>query len=364
MPNSCGICMYMKAVHICAHVYVEMDLVSSVYSWTATLGQAHVVFSMQGKGNMNTTEPDSNFTANKENVTLSNLTTAISATISQSPPYSSGDYDPAFTIMVVLGLSLTLAGLAAFLAVCRPSEHDADSEASCSPRERLTGGRSRSSEPQLKVWKRLGSYRRSHNLSFRRPPQRRPHEQESTHSSRSPSRQTPQPEASVQPNLTVPCLFDYVTEIWLGGRKSRLKKKKKFLDENVHLKHHLQQLMYAIISAWFTSTTFIQYKNCLSVTLRHSQGSHSTRHQNTSDSISFKQQTQWVICLDWNTQKRTNSMIFFSLWKPKLDLRIKIKPSYFSRERDCVIHVVNGAILYPFANLCALDTQQLFMKTN
>lgn len=162
---------------------------------------------------MNTTDPDSTFTANKENVTLSNLTTAISSTISQSPSPSSDDYDPAFTIMIVLGLSLTLAGLAAFLAVCRPSEHDVDSEASCNPGERFAGGRSLSSEPQLKVWKRLGSYRRSHNLSFRRPPQRRPHKQESTHSSRSPSRQMPQPEASMQPNLTVPCLFDYVTEI-------------------------------------------------------------------------------------------------------------------------------------------------------
>lgn len=195
---------------------------------------------MQGEGNMNTTDPGSDFTSNKENVTLSNLTTAITSTISQSPSYSLDDYHPTFTIMVVLGLSLTLAGLAAFLAVCRPSQHEADSEASCSPGERLTGGRSQSSEPQLKVWKRLGSYRRSHNLSFRRPPQRRPHEQESTHSSRSPSRQTPQPEASVQPNLTVPCLFDYVTEIWLGESKRCLAEFK----------------MFEYIS-WFTSTIFL-----------------------------------------------------------------------------------------------------------
>lgn len=162
---------------------------------------------------MNITDPDSNVTSNKDNVPLSNLTTAISATVSQSPFYSSEHYDPAFTIMVVLGLSLMLAGLAAFLSVCRPSEQDGDSEASCSPGESLTGARSHSSEPQLKVWKRLGSYRRSHNISFRRPPQRRPHEQERTHSSPSLSRHTLQPEASVQPNLAAPCLFDYVTEI-------------------------------------------------------------------------------------------------------------------------------------------------------
>lgn len=201
MPNSQGMCMCPKATCTCVRLR------------TATLGRAHVVFSMQGAGNMNTTEPDSNFTAHKESATVPNLTTATSATISHSLSYSSDDYDPAFTILVVLGLSLMLAGLAAFLAVCRPSERDVHSEASCSPGERVVAGRSGSSEPQLKVWKRLGSYRRSHNLSFRRPPPRRPHERESTASSRSPSRQTPQPQANVQPNLTVPCLFDYVTEI-------------------------------------------------------------------------------------------------------------------------------------------------------
>lgn len=177
---------------------------------------------------MNITDSHSNFTSNKDNVHLSNMTTAISGistTVSHSPSYSSDHYDPAFTIIVVLGLSLMLAVLAAFLSVCRPSEQDGDSESSCSPGESLTGGRSRSSEPQLKVWKRLGSYRRSQNLSFRRPPQRRPHEQESTHSSQLLSRQTPQPEASVQPNRTAPCLFDYVTEIWLGIKKSWLTRK-------------------------------------------------------------------------------------------------------------------------------------------
>nr|XP_046256996.1 uncharacterized protein C10orf105-like [Scatophagus argus] len=165
---------------------------------------------------MNTTDPGSDFTftSNTENVTLSNLTTiTISPTTSQPPSYSSDHYDPEFTIMVVLGLSLLLAGLAVFLAVCRPSDQDGDSEASCGPGESLTRGRSQSSEPQLKVWKRLGSYRRSYNLSFRRPPYRRPHEHESTHASQSPIQQTPQPEASVETHLTMPCLFDYVTEI-------------------------------------------------------------------------------------------------------------------------------------------------------
>ncbi|XP_054455717.1 uncharacterized protein C10orf105-like [Anoplopoma fimbria] len=165
---------------------------------------------------MNTTEPDSNFTSTPytENVTLSSLTaTTISPTSPLPPTYSSDILNPEYTIMVVLGLSLMLAGLAAFLAVCRPSEQDGDSEASCSPGEGLTRGGSRSSEPQLKVWKRLGSYRRSYNISFRRPPHRRPYERESTQTSRPPARHTQQPETSVEPHLTMPCLFDYVTEI-------------------------------------------------------------------------------------------------------------------------------------------------------
>lgn len=165
---------------------------------------------------MNTSDPGSNFTlsSNTENITLSSLTsTTISPTTPLPSSYSSDIHDPEFTIMVVLGLSLLLAGLAAFLAVCRPSEQDGDSEASCGPGESLTHGKSQSSEPQLKVWKRLGSYRRSYNLSFRRPPHRRPHERESTHASQSQDRQTAQPETSVESHVTMPCLFDYVTEI-------------------------------------------------------------------------------------------------------------------------------------------------------
>lgn len=166
---------------------------------------------------MNSTDPGSNSTLTSApgSVSLSNLTTSSGAphTVPQPPSYSSGHYDPEFTIMVVLGLSLLLAGLAAFLAVCRPSEQDGDSEGSCGPGESFSHGRGRSSEPQLKVWKRLGSYRRSYNLSFRRPPHRRPHERGSTTAApSSPATQTPQPEASGA-ELKMPCLFDYVTEI-------------------------------------------------------------------------------------------------------------------------------------------------------
>ncbi|XP_026165852.1 uncharacterized protein C10orf105 [Mastacembelus armatus] len=166
---------------------------------------------------MNTTEPGFNYTfsSTTENTTLSTLTTTttIFPTIPKPPSHSSDIHDPEFTIMVVLGLSLLLAGIAAFLAVCRRSKQDGDCEASYGPGESLTRRRSRSSEPQLKTWRRLGSYRRSYNLSFRRLPHRRPHERESPHVSQSPVRQTPQPEVSMEPHLTTPCLLDYVTEI-------------------------------------------------------------------------------------------------------------------------------------------------------
>uniref|UniRef100_A0A673BXJ3 Uncharacterized protein n=1 Tax=Sphaeramia orbicularis TaxID=375764 RepID=A0A673BXJ3_9TELE len=128
---------------------------------------------------MNSTDPGSNatFASDTENATLSILTPTLSPTLSPAPTlYSTDIHDPEFTIMVVLGLSLLLAGFAAFLAVCRPSGPDGDSEQSCGMGGALTRGRGQSSEPQLKVWKRLGSYRRSYNLSFRRPPHRRPHD--------------------------------------------------------------------------------------------------------------------------------------------------------------------------------------------
>lgn len=163
---------------------------------------------------MNATEHASNFTStsSNENVTLLNFTATAASATSWSPSFSSDSYSPEHTIMVVLGLSLLLAGLAAFLAVCRPSAQEGDSETSCSPGESSAGGRGCSSEPQLKVWKRLGSYRRSCNLSFRRPPHRRPHERESARASL--PQQTLQREASsAEPHVTVPCLFDYVTEI-------------------------------------------------------------------------------------------------------------------------------------------------------
>nr|XP_057914017.1 uncharacterized protein C10orf105-like [Doryrhamphus excisus] len=159
---------------------------------------------------MNNSDKGTNYTFS---AVFSQSNTTISPTISLPSSHSSDSHDPEFTIMLVLGLSLLLAGLAVFLAVCRPSEQQEGSEADCGPGEKLNHRRSQSSEPQLKVWRRLGSYRRSYNLSFRRPPYRRPHEHGNTRASRSPGTRTAQAGVSKEPQLTTPCLYDYVTEI-------------------------------------------------------------------------------------------------------------------------------------------------------
>lgn len=160
---------------------------------------------------MNTTHPGANvtLTRDRENATLT--TTTSPNNIPWRPAHPSDIHDPEFPIMVVLGLSLLLAALAVFLAVRRRLQQDRDFEASCVPGEGLPRRGGMSTEPQLKVWKRLGSYRRAYNISFRRPPQRRPHQP--TRAIRSTGSETPQPEAGVELHLTTPCLRDYVTEI-------------------------------------------------------------------------------------------------------------------------------------------------------
>ncbi|XP_062320564.1 uncharacterized protein C10orf105-like [Osmerus eperlanus] len=136
------------------------------------------------------------------------LSLSLSTPISLSPL----PHDPALTIMVVLGLFVLFALVAACLAICRPSStQEGRFEGGCSPGEALACGSSLSSEPQLKLWKRLGSYRRSYSCSYRKPPQRRPElDPANTHVTlvRPQADSIPQ-----QPHLTMPCLFDFVTEI-------------------------------------------------------------------------------------------------------------------------------------------------------
>ncbi|KAG5831379.1 uncharacterized protein C10orf105-like [Anguilla anguilla] len=136
------------------------------------------------------------------NITAS-LLTNISSTPSPAPlPSLPPPVLPAPlpTIIVVLCLFLLFAGCTTFLAICRPSARSGDSEGGCGPSDPLPCSPALSSEPQLRLWKRLGSVRRSFTSSFRRPPQRR-----TDHGASSPS--------PLPPHLTVPCLFDHATEI-------------------------------------------------------------------------------------------------------------------------------------------------------
>ncbi|KAJ8418084.1 hypothetical protein AAFF_G00137930 [Aldrovandia affinis] len=103
---------------------------------------------------------------------------------------------PLPTIIVVLCLFLLFASCAAFMAVCRTSAQSGDPEGGCGPGEPLPCSPALSSEPQLRLWKRLGSVRRSFTSSFRRPPPCRPDRGASFSASPLP------------PHLTVPCLFD------------------------------------------------------------------------------------------------------------------------------------------------------------
>lgn len=176
------------------------------------------------QANMDSSDGDLNLTSPSSTAdpfTVSTLSIAFSTTLSfnlsttmntTSAPQPSDGHDPEITIMVVLGLSLLLAGLAAFLALCRPSGQEGDSEGERSPGESLACGSSLSGEPQLKVWKRLGLYRRSYGMNFRRPPHRRS-EHEHPNTGPSPASQTHTEANRMEPHLTVPCLFDYVTEI-------------------------------------------------------------------------------------------------------------------------------------------------------
>ncbi|KAJ0004992.1 hypothetical protein NQD34_011206 [Periophthalmus magnuspinnatus] len=170
---------------------------------------------------MNTTDPGTNITfpIGIDNSTLTMLSSLLHSSTppplspSSTPPsfplsYSSDIHDPEFTIMIVLGLSLFLAGVAAFIVVCQPSKRDGDSEND--NYEDSFRSRNKSGEPQLKHWKRFGSYRRSYNASFRRPPHRRP---ESVKLTQPKATQRLQHEDNKETKPAMPCICDYVTEI-------------------------------------------------------------------------------------------------------------------------------------------------------
>lgn len=95
------------------------------------------------------------------------------------------------------------------LATCRCSGRSGACDGGCSAGESEYTGQASSGEPQLKLWKRLGSGRYSFSSvpSFRRTPQR------SALTKSKLSFQLEQDRNELQAQLTIPCLLQYATEI-------------------------------------------------------------------------------------------------------------------------------------------------------
>ncbi|XP_062436685.1 uncharacterized protein C10orf105 homolog [Rhea pennata] len=72
--------------------------------------------------------------------------------------------DPLPVIIALVCIFLLLASCLVFVALCKPAALDGSR---CGPRERMPYPGEDASEPQLRLWKRLGSLRRSIG-SFRR----------------------------------------------------------------------------------------------------------------------------------------------------------------------------------------------------
>ena len=101
-----------------------------------------------------------------------------------------------------------------FLALCCSSKRSEELDGGCGLGGDLYCGQSLPSEPQLKLWKRLGSVRRSFSSapSFRRPPQPTASSQNRLQQSKV-LLQLEQDRSDPQVQLTLPCLLQYATEI-------------------------------------------------------------------------------------------------------------------------------------------------------
>lgn len=142
------------------------------------------------------------------NLSLSNLSLSVSPT---SPPLDLQHPLPTIIIIIVC-LFVLFGGCVIFLAVgCSPGGSwgvDGD----CGPADGLSCEQTLSSEPQLKLWKRLGSMRQSSSSTpaFRRPVQ--PYVAQS----RKQSGSMPLAESKTNDShtyITIPSLLQYATEI-------------------------------------------------------------------------------------------------------------------------------------------------------
>ncbi|XP_039527833.1 uncharacterized protein C10orf105-like [Pimephales promelas] len=137
------------------------------------------------------------------NLSLSNLSLPVSPT---SPPLDL--QHPLLTIIIIACLFAVFGGCVIVLAMCCSTggSWGVDGDGG------LSGGQTPSSEPQLKLWKRLGSMRQSFSSTpaFRRPVQ--PYVAQS----RKQSGSMPPAESKTHDSytyITIPSLLQYATEI-------------------------------------------------------------------------------------------------------------------------------------------------------
>ncbi|TST98565.1 hypothetical protein Baya_12644 [Bagarius yarrelli] len=141
-------------------------------------------------------------------VTPFTLTDSLPPSNLSSTVYSSLHH-PLPTIITTACLFVAFGGCVIVLAMCRCSGSSGVCDGGCEARESEYDGQTSSSEPQLKLWKRLGSGRYSFSSvpSFRRTPQR------SALTKSKLSYQLEQDRNELQAQLTIPCLLQYATEI-------------------------------------------------------------------------------------------------------------------------------------------------------
>ncbi|XP_027021684.2 uncharacterized protein C10orf105 [Tachysurus fulvidraco] len=139
------------------------------------------------------------FTTFTDSLTPSNLSSAVYPAL----------HHPLPTIIGTACLFLVFGGCVIVLATCHWSGRSGACDRGCAARESEYDGQVSSSEPQLKLWKRLGSGRYSFSSvqSFRRTPQR------SAVTKSKLSFQLERDRNELQAQLTIPCLLQYATEI-------------------------------------------------------------------------------------------------------------------------------------------------------
>lgn len=148
------------------------------------------------------------------NSTLNSTFTPSAFTYSLPPSNLSSSvyhdlHHPLPTIIGTVCLFLVFGGCVVVLVTCRWSGGSRACHGGCAARESESTGQASSGEPQLKLWKRLGSGRYSFSSvpSFRRTPQR------SALTKSKLSFQLEQDRNELQAQLTIPCLLQYATEI-------------------------------------------------------------------------------------------------------------------------------------------------------